>query len=63
VDARRLREIYLLDRVTANALRVKNAWRFTLGHPKAPTRAAAEIWADTETCAPRSSCAAHSARA
>ncbi|MGB0096473.1 MAG: helix-turn-helix domain-containing protein [Solirubrobacteraceae bacterium] len=35
-----------LHRVTANALRVKSAWRFTLGHPMADTSAAAEIWAD-----------------
>jgi AcrR family transcriptional regulator len=35
-----------LYRVTANALRVKNAWRFTLGNPVADTSAAAAIWAD-----------------
>jgi AcrR family transcriptional regulator len=35
-----------LYRVTANALRVKNAWRFTLGNPMADTSAAAAIWAD-----------------
>lgn len=35
-----------LHRVTANALKVKNAWRFTLGNPMADTSAAAAIWAD-----------------
>jgi AcrR family transcriptional regulator len=38
--------IVALHRVTANALRVKNAWRFTLGNPMADTSAAAAIWAD-----------------
>ena len=33
-----------LHRVTANVLRTKNAWRFTLGSPLADTSAAAEIW-------------------
>jgi AcrR family transcriptional regulator len=37
-----------LHRVTANALRVKNAWRFTLGNPMADTSAAAAIWADVK---------------
>jgi AcrR family transcriptional regulator len=38
-----------LYRVTANALRVKNAWRFTLGSPFADTSAAAAIWSDINT--------------
>lgn len=33
-----------LHRVTANVLRTKNAWRFTLGSPLADASAAAEIW-------------------
>jgi AcrR family transcriptional regulator len=33
-----------LHRVTANVLKTKNAWRFTLGSPLADTSAAAEIW-------------------
>ena len=33
-----------LHRVTANVLRTKSAWRFTLGSPLADTSAAAEIW-------------------
>lgn len=35
-----------LYRVTANVLRTKSAWRFTLGNPKADTSAAAAIWAE-----------------
>jgi AcrR family transcriptional regulator len=35
-----------LYRVTANALRVKNAWRFTLTHAAPHTGAAADIWAE-----------------
>lgn len=37
-----------LSSCAANALRVKKASRFTPGHPNAPTRAAAEIWADID---------------
>jgi AcrR family transcriptional regulator len=33
-----------LHRVTANVLRTKSAWRFTLGSPLADASAAAEIW-------------------
>ena len=33
-------------RVTANVLRTKSAWRFTLGNPMADTSAAATIWAE-----------------
>ena len=33
-----------LHRVTANVLRTKNSWKFTLGSPLADTSAAAEIW-------------------
>lgn len=33
-----------LHRVTANVLRTKNAWKFTLGNPLADTSAAAAIW-------------------
>lgn len=33
-----------LYRVTANVLRTKSAWRFTLGNPLADTSAAAAIW-------------------
>ena len=33
-----------LHRVTANVLKTKSAWRFTLGSPLADTSAAAEIW-------------------
>lgn len=35
-----------LYRVTANVLRTKSAWRFTLGNPMADTSAAAAIWAE-----------------
>lgn len=35
-------------RVTANALRVKNAWRFTLSHSTPHSDAAAAIWAVIE---------------
>ena len=35
-----------LHRVTANVLRVKSSWRFTLSHATADTSAAAAIWAD-----------------
>ncbi|MDT0346001.1 TetR/AcrR family transcriptional regulator [Streptomyces litchfieldiae] len=35
-----------LHRVTANALRVKSAWRFALGNPEADAGAAAAMWAD-----------------
>ena len=35
-----------LHRVTANVLRVKSTWRFTLTHATAHTSAAAAIWAD-----------------
>ena len=35
-----------LHRVTESALRVKDAWRFTLGSPFADTSAAAAIWDD-----------------
>jgi len=34
-----------LYRVTANVLRTKSAWRFTLGNPTVDTSAAAAIWA------------------
>lgn len=33
-----------LYRVTANVMRVKNTWRFTLSHATAHTAAAAELW-------------------
>ncbi|MCD9872537.1 TetR/AcrR family transcriptional regulator [Streptomyces guryensis] len=33
-----------LHRVTANVLRVKNTWRFTLSHATAHTPAAASLW-------------------
>lgn len=33
-------------RVTANVLRTKSAWRFTLGNPLADTSAATAIWAE-----------------
>ena len=33
-------------RVTANVLRTKSAWRYTLGNPMADTSAAAAIWAE-----------------
>ena len=33
-----------LHRVTANVLRVKNTWRFTLSHATAHTPAAADLW-------------------
>ncbi|MGA5900269.1 TetR/AcrR family transcriptional regulator [Streptomyces venetus] len=35
-----------LYRVTANVLRVKSAWRFTLSHTTAHTEAAAALWAE-----------------
>jgi AcrR family transcriptional regulator len=35
-----------LHRVTANVLRVKSSWRFSLSHATAHTSAAAAIWAD-----------------
>jgi len=35
-----------LHRVTANVLRTKGDWRFTLGNPLADTSAANEIWAE-----------------
>jgi AcrR family transcriptional regulator len=35
-----------LYRVTANVLRVKSAWRFSLSHATANSDAAAAIWAD-----------------
>src|SRR5215212_10647252 len=38
-----------LYRVTANVLRVKSAWRFTLSHATAHTEAAAALWADINT--------------
>lgn len=37
-----------LHRVTANVLRVKSTWRFTLSHATAHTEAAAAIWADID---------------
>lgn len=39
-----------LYRVTANVLRVKSAWRYTLGNPAADTGAAAAIWAHINAC-------------
>ncbi|MBT2554516.1 TetR/AcrR family transcriptional regulator [Arthrobacter sp. ISL-5] len=33
-----------LYRVTANVLKTKNAWKFTLGNPTSDTSAAASIW-------------------
>ncbi|MFE7930774.1 TetR/AcrR family transcriptional regulator [Streptomyces sp. NPDC057456] len=38
-----------LHRVTANVLRVKNTWRFTLGHANAHTPAAAALWDEINT--------------
>src|SRR3954467_3982073 len=38
-----------LYRVTANVLRVKSAWRFTLSHTTSHTEAAAALWADINT--------------
>ncbi|NGO06644.1 TetR/AcrR family transcriptional regulator [Streptomyces sp. HC44] len=35
-----------LHRVTANALRIKSVWRFTLGHPLADTPLTAVIWSE-----------------
>jgi AcrR family transcriptional regulator len=37
-----------LYRVTANVLRVKSTWRFTLSHATADSGAAAAIWADID---------------
>ena len=37
-----------LYRVTANVLRVKSTWRFSLSHANAHTSAAAEIWAEID---------------
>ncbi|MFF4014130.1 TetR/AcrR family transcriptional regulator [Streptomyces sp. NPDC001843] len=38
-----------LHRVTANVLRVKNTWRFTLSHATAHTPAAAALWDEIDT--------------
>lgn len=38
-----------LHRVTANVLRVKNTWRFTLSHATAQTPAAAALWGEIDT--------------
>ncbi|WP_405613146.1 TetR/AcrR family transcriptional regulator [Streptomyces sp. NBC_00076] len=38
-----------LYRVTANVLRVKNTWRFTLSHATPHTSAAAALWAEIDT--------------
>ncbi|WP_069767788.1 TetR/AcrR family transcriptional regulator [Streptomyces sp. LUP30] len=38
-----------LHRVTANVLRVKNTWRFTLSHAAAHTPAAAALWGEIDT--------------
>lgn len=38
-----------LHRVTANVLRVKNTWRFTLSHTTAHTPAAAALWVEINT--------------
>ncbi|MCX5094759.1 TetR/AcrR family transcriptional regulator [Streptomyces sp. NBC_00365] len=38
-----------LHRVTANVLRVKNTWRFTLSHATAHTPTAAALWAEINT--------------
>src|SRR6476659_6368620 len=35
-----------LHRVTANVLRIKSVWRFTLGHPLADTPLTAAIWSE-----------------
>jgi AcrR family transcriptional regulator len=37
-----------LYRVTANVLRVKSAWRFTLSHATPHSEAAAALWADID---------------
>src|SRR4051812_5733115 len=37
-----------LHRVTANVLRVKSTWRFTLSHATAHTSAAAALWAEID---------------
>src|SRR5215213_4613766 len=37
-----------LYRVTANVLRVKSAWRFTLSHSTPHTAAAAALWAEID---------------
>ena len=37
-----------LYRVTANVLRVKSSWRFTLSHATAHTSAAAALWAEID---------------
>ena len=37
-----------LYRVTANVLRVKNAWRFTLSHATPHSEAAAALWAEID---------------
>ncbi|MDX3115589.1 MULTISPECIES: hypothetical protein [Streptomyces] len=37
-----------LHRVTANVLRVKNTWRFTLSHATAHTPAAAALWSEID---------------
>ncbi|MFI9169742.1 TetR/AcrR family transcriptional regulator [Streptomyces lincolnensis] len=38
-----------LYRVTANVLRVKNTWRFTLSHSTSHTPAAAALWEEIDT--------------
>jgi AcrR family transcriptional regulator len=38
-----------LYRVTANVLRVKSAWRFTLGHHTSLSEAAAALWDDIDS--------------
>lgn len=38
-----------LHRATANTLRVKGAWRFTLGNPLAQNGIAEDVWADVNT--------------
>ncbi|MGW2240210.1 TetR/AcrR family transcriptional regulator [Streptomyces sp. NPDC001759] len=38
-----------LHRVTANVLRVKNTWRFTLSHATAHTPTAAALWDEIDT--------------
>lgn len=38
-----------LHRATANTLRVKGAWRFTLGNPLALNDAAKDVWAELNT--------------
>jgi AcrR family transcriptional regulator len=37
-----------LNRVTANVLRVKSAWRFTLSHTTPHSETAAALWADID---------------